>query len=185
MRVLDGQNRNPVVLENLGDFRRGQIAAMKDSLGIHRTAFIDFSNFDIGFGERDGRVHHGGSAVRPINRGFSRGLRCRPFEGKKCGDVRRVVIVKVRDEDVGDRAKSQSGLNGRFESAIPTVDEIRPAIDDHGIGGLGPVGGDARAALRAQQNQLRSCLRSRLSSLPTPRLPKSRYHPRYSCRRFQ
>jgi hypothetical protein len=68
-----------------------------------------------------------------MNGGFSRVLRSRPLQGKKCRDVRRMVIVKMSDENIGNAAKRKSGLNGGFESTVSTVNEIRSSVYDHRI----------------------------------------------------
>src|SRR5262245_21575978 len=115
MGVLDCLDRNAVILENFGNLRRSQVAAMKDSLGIYGTSFVDFANLDISPGECNRRFNHGSCAVWPVNRGFARVLCCRPLERQKRRNVRGVVIVKVSDEDVGYGSESQSSLNGRFE----------------------------------------------------------------------
>jgi hypothetical protein len=133
MCIFDGLHGKAIVLENLRDFRRVQIAAMKDSLRVDRPALIDFANFDIGLGEGYRGFDHSHGAIRPMNRGRARVLGSCPFEGEKSRDIRRMVIMKVSDEDVGNAAQRNSGLDTSFEGAIPKVDEIRPAIHYHGI----------------------------------------------------
>src|SRR5262245_39145019 len=136
---------------------------MKDSLGIDRTALIDFSDFDIRLGKGYRRINHSGGAVRPMDRGLPGVLRCGPFEGEKCRDVRGVVIMKVSDENVGNTAQGNAGLNTGFERAIPKIDEIGPAVYHQRTRCLSPVRCNSWTALRTKQNQLRPRL---LSGLP-------------------
>ena len=78
-----------------------------------------------------------------------------------------MIGVEVCEEDRGDPARIDIGLNEAASGANSAVDQIFAAVDDQQGGGLGPVEPQGRPAGRTEKQDLRAgrgggrCARSR------------------------
>ncbi len=136
VRVLDGRDRDPIVLEHLNGLIRGNdIVAMELCVGIRGAAFIGSSDFDVAVDDRHGGCDQSGRSVRPIGIRIG-GLAIGPLKRQEGRHISCVIIVQMGKEHGAEIQISDVTGHQLSQGSVAAIDQIGPTVDDHGTAGL-------------------------------------------------